>query len=207
MLIALISGLISGCSDPNRESYQKPSGPELTNAAGQQVQQTSESRAFFDSLKSEIDRNGKVDKAIFSALKTSPDVKVRAWHEFLSHWPSAKQEHGFARSRDSNEFNGTVAATALVEGRYHVQIVLNLKVSKDCSAVVFTKLRFHFMEVKEVQLRAEGSVEMITFETSSDRWFSLNEWEKLTAAKLNFPAIGINIISNAPIPNIQRSIQ
>jgi hypothetical protein len=215
-LISSLSLIISGCKDHSKE--QSSSSASITNdmneEARQYLESNSQARNYFESFMPEIERNEKVDQAIKAAIATSGDPRVQAFRQFLSHWhlqwPVVKEGAvgeggiGFAWYKDLQKFQGGVDATAIIEDRYTLQIILDCNVSPDYNIVEFTNLRFSFGEVKAVRPQPGGGCD-IRYNSANGRQFGLKEWNQLKAANWDFSSIGINIISNAPIPNIHQA--
>lgn len=151
-------------------------------------------------------RNAKVEQRLHTALTTSTNADVLAWHEFLNKWPLARQRRSFAWYEALNEFQGDVSAATLIEDRYVFEAILNFEIDPDFQEVRFPKLRFHFSEVKRVIVPQDGTArggETVSFQPDQ-KLFGLKEWKQLVESGWNFPAIGISVVSNAPIQDIQR---
>ena len=104
-----------------------------------------------------VERNANVKQALYAALTTSTNVEVQAWREFLNEWPSGQQSPGFAWHEEVKRFQGNVSASTLIEDRYVLKVILDFEMSPDFQKVTFTKLRFHFAEVKRVDVPPEGA--------------------------------------------------
>ncbi len=176
----------------------------------------SAARHYFESLMPEVEKREHVRQAIKNAVATNTDPKVLAFHEFLSHWhlqwPVVKEGAfgeggmGFAWNKDLHKFQGTVDATAIIEDRYVLQIILDCEVGEDFKVVTFTNLRFSFEEVKDIRVRSGGGY-AIRFDSQNGKRFGLKEWQQLKEGNWDFSKIGINIISNAPIPNLRQAFE
>jgi hypothetical protein len=163
-----------------------------------------------EDLQSEISKNKRVEKVINEMLAASADTKAEVWRKFISHWPLAKKGLGFSWDEKLRKFEGGVDATAIVENRYELQIILDLEVSSNYKDVTFVKLRFHFMEVEEVDLPAEGPQEggvTVRFKPKPNIWFGEKEWNTLRDEGWNFGSIGVNVVSNAPVTNIEWALK
>ena len=208
--LIVVAGTGVGCSGHSEATEEtKLSSANETNYLDMippEMKGDPEKRRFFESLQPEIQRNAAVDQSLKAALTNSADPKLQAWQEFLTHWPLAKQEYGFAWHQDLQKFQGNASATTLIEDHYVFQCILNFDASKDCREVTFTKLRFSFEEVEEVQVQPGGACD-VTFNTQSGKWLDLKDWEKLKASNWDFSKIGITVVSNAPIPNIKQAFK
>jgi hypothetical protein len=138
-------------------------------------------------------------------LTTSTNVEVQAWREFLAKWPSARQRRGFAWYEDLKKLEGGISAATLIEDRYAFKAILDFEISADFQEVTFPKLRFHFAEVKRVILPPGGAEEggVKVYFQPDQKWFDQKDWMRPVDSNWNFSAIGINVVSNAPIQNIQ----
>ncbi len=180
LVVLLVTGLFVGCDDSRKAIV-----------AGM-TRKTAE-------------RNANVEQALSAALTTSTNVEVQAWREFLNAWPSGQRSPGFAWYEDLKKFQGGVSASTLIEDRYVLKVILDFEISSDFQKVAFTKLRFHFAEVKRVDVPPGGAAEggvSILFQPDQ-KWFGLDDWKRLVEAHWNFSALGITVVSNAPIPNIR----
>jgi hypothetical protein len=154
------------------------------------------------------ERNAKVEQRLQRALATSTNAQVLAWQDFLTQWPLARQRRGFAWYEDLKEFQGDVSAVTLIEDRYAFKVILDFEIDSDFQEVKFHKLRFHFAEVKQVIVPPGGAAEggvTVSFQPDQ-KWFRLKEWRQLVESGWNFSVIGVNLVSNAPVQNIQSAL-
>jgi hypothetical protein len=150
-------------------------------------------------------RNNLAKQAVYDMLAANTNAESKAWQQFLTHWPHARQSGGLVWDEALKKFRPVVMASALIEDRYVFRIILDFEVSKDYQEVECRRFQHNFFEVKEVQLPPEGAGHggtMTTFQPYS-KWFGLKEWKELVDANWDFSKLGITIISNAPIPNIR----
>ena len=155
-----------------------------------------------------IQRNLMVEQALRNALATSTNAEVQAWREFLGKWPLARQQQGFAWYEESKRFQGGVSAATVIEDRYVFKAILDFAMSSSFDNVTFSKLRFHFTEVKRVVVPPEGAAEggvSVAFQPDQ-KWLNLADWERLVESNWHFSTIGITVVSNAPVQNIQAAI-
>lgn len=153
-------------------------------------------------------RKAKVEQRLQNALAASTNAYVLAWREFLTKWPLAHQDDGFAWYEGLQQFQGNVDAATPIENRYVFKVILNFEIDPDCQKITFSRLRFHFAEVKRVVIPPEGAAQggvTVLFQPDQ-RWFGLNEWRQLVESGWNFSVIGINVVSNSPVQNIQSAL-
>ncbi|MBI3870961.1 MAG: hypothetical protein HY299_20715 [Verrucomicrobia bacterium] len=154
------------------------------------------------------ERNAKVDHRLQSALETSTNAQVLVWQEFLTKWPLARKGHGFAWYEDLNKFQGNVSAVTVIEARYAFKVILDFEIDSDFKEIKFPKLRFHFAEVKQVIVPPGGAAQggvTVLFQPDQ-KWLGLKEWRQLVESGWNFSVVGVNVISNAPVQNIQSAL-
>jgi hypothetical protein len=154
------------------------------------------------------ERNERVERTLQLALVNSPDPKANVWRQFVKRWPQAPPKHGFAWREELQKFEGNTSAAALIEGRYLFKVIVDFELTADFQKLTFTKLRFHFAEVKRVVSPPGGASQggvSILFQPDQ-RWFGMTEWERLVEAGWDFSSLGITLISNAPIQNIQSAL-
>lgn len=150
-----------------------------------------------------IMRNRRIDKAVTVALATNDSPEVKAWHEFFDRWPNAQQQDGYSWHEKEQRYEGGVDASALIEERYVIKINLDFQVSADLKQVVFTELQLNCYEVKEVVMPADRQLTNGGFTIlmeDDQHWFGIKEWRTFVKSGWNLSAIGINIISNKPVP-------
>jgi hypothetical protein len=146
--------------------------------------------------------NERVQKAVTGALAMETNAELRAWHTFKQRWPSCSQRLGFAWDKQEQQFQGDAVLIAGIRDRYALRLILNLKVGANCQDVKITKLRLHLSEVAQI-VPSPGGGFSIGFNTESDRWFGIQELNSLVIANWDFSALGITIISNAPLANFR----
>ena len=147
-------------------------------------------------------RNRHMNDALDATLTNKSNAELKIWHEFLGHWPNAKQEKGFVWREANQRFEGNVAAAALIEERYVLKLILDFEMSADFQRVTFPKVRLTFYRVKELIVPPEGPAQggYTIMRDDNQNWFGANEWNQLVRSGWNFSAIGINVVSNAPVP-------
>jgi hypothetical protein len=158
-------------------------------------------RARRDTSK-QIQTNVAVDRLVWSALGSGSDSESIIWRKFSADWSSSKTNIGFAWHEDRQRFEGGVDATAIVADRYLLQLAVEFWIKKDQGQVVFDNVRCHFTEVKAVRPTSGGGY-YVSFNTSSDRWLRPDDLKQLIESNWDFSRVGINVISNDPVPNIQ----
>ena len=150
-----------------------------------------------------VKRNLEAKQAIHSAFSNRTNTELQVWHQFLEHWPEARQGSGFTWYEQKRKFEGKVDAAAIVENRYVLKIIIDFEMTGDYQKMLFKNLRFHFFEVKEVHPPSQaGGASSITYQPDQ-KWFVLEDWRRLVDSNWNFATIGITVVSNAPIPNIR----
>ena len=154
-------------------------------------------------------RNAKVAQALQKALAASTNTYAVVWRQFMEKWPSARPRKGFVWREDLNKLQGNVSAGTDIEGRYAFAVILDFEMGPDNWEVQFVKLRLHLAEVKQVIVPPDGASRggVTVYFQPDQKWFGLKEWEKFVESNWNFSSIGINIISNNPIVNIQDALQ
>ena len=154
------------------------------------------------------ERNAKVEQKLQRGLMTFTNAQVSAWREFQARWPRAKQGRGFAWHEETKRFEGAVSAVNLIEDRYAFKAILNFEISADYQEITFSEMRFHFAEVKRVIVPPEGPTEggvSVLFQPDQ-KWLDLNQWRKLVETGWDFASLGIAVVSNAPVQNIQSAL-
>lgn len=157
----------------------------------------------------QIRRDAMAERAVQQRLSTSTNSEVLAWHKFLERWPSAQKQLGLAWYPNLNRFQGNTSALALIEDRYFFTSIVDFDVSADYNTVTFTKVHFHLAEVKRVAVPPEGRAEGCesVYFNPDQKWLTLEDWNRLVNANWNFGAIGIVVVSNTPVENIQHAAQ
>lgn len=180
LAVSLCLGIFVGCDDARKVIVEK-----MSNTTAE--------------------RQAKVRQSLQRALTTSTNAQVLAWQEVLTQWPLATPRRGFAWDADLEKFDGNVSAGTLIEDRYVFKVILDFEMSSNFEKTTFSKLRFQFTEVKRVILPPEGAAEggVDTLFQPDTKWFGLKEWRQLVESNWNFSAIGITVVSNAPIQNIK----
>jgi hypothetical protein len=152
------------------------------------------------------ERNAKVKAAVWRALEEGIGAEVQAWHEFKTNWPPDWQALGFAWHENQHVFKGTADATRLIQDRYVLKIIVDFEAASDYQEVRFPRVRFHLYEVRSVRPPADGGQEggfTISF-NPTNVWFGPEEWRRLMDAHWDFSTLGVNITTNAPVPNIRK---
>jgi hypothetical protein len=155
-----------------------------------------------------IQRNAMVVQTLRDALSTSTNAEIQAWREFLRKWPLARQRQGYAWYEEQTKFRGDVSAVTLIEDRYAFKAILDFEVSSNFDIVTFPKIRFHLAEVKRVVLPAGGATEggvSVSFHPDQ-KWLNTADWKRFVESNWSFSTIGIVLVSNAPVQNIQAAI-
>jgi hypothetical protein len=217
----IVAIVISACTNHSTVKESKTTNENITNCVSAMPSEASpflktntQTGHYLESFTPETKRNERVADAIKKAVATNRNDNVQAFHEFVSHWqlrwPVVKEGAsgeggiGFVWNKDLGHFQGGADATAIIEDRYTLQIILDCNVSQDCKIVEFPNLRFSFGEVQQVQIWPGGGSD-IQYNTDNGKWFGLKEWEQLKKENWDFSKIGISIISNAPIPRIHEA--
>ena len=184
LIVAIISGIVvAGCDDARKVILNQMN-------------------------KKTIQRNLMVEQALRNALLTSTNAETEAWRDFLSKWPSARRGEGYVWDEASNIVRGDASATTVIEGRYIFKAILNFEMNPNFEAVTFPKLRFEFSELKRITVPPEGAAAggvSISFQPDT-KWLGLKEWRHLVDSNWNFSSLGIEIVSNAPVQNIEAAI-
>jgi hypothetical protein len=190
-----------GCSDPHvaiRATILLMTALAM-GGCGDPVQQ-----ALTPVIKKKAEREAAVETAVLVALANSTAPEVRSWAEFKDHWPVDWQSLGFAFYGDEARFKGAVDATTLIDSRYVLKIIVDFELSADYREAVFPRTRFHVFEVREVRPGGGGQGGYSVSFGPVDRWFGPDEWERLRRSNWDFSALGIGIVSNAPVPSIRK---
>jgi len=93
-------------------------------------------------------------------------------------------------------------STTQIAGKYELTMVVSIEIDRHSGAAkkVLNKPQFVLARVVAITLRPDGTVGSISYGESYS--FDLVDWKKLVAAKGDFSAIGIQLVSGKPVANI-----
>jgi len=142
-----------------------------------------------------------VEAAIRKHLSTSTLDQRQAWREFESVFPQSIQSFGIRWNANVGRFTGNAVQARIFLGRYVLKIILDLDVSRDLKAVNVKSVRYHFYEVTSVRRNPGGGAAM-SISTTNQKYFDRDQWIALTNSGWNFQQLGVTVVSNRPVPNI-----
>jgi hypothetical protein len=149
----------------------------------------------------------RVQQVLDKALRGT-NITAKVWQEFLDTWPGSVQRRGMAFNESVGHTQGNISAAAPIEGRYVLKLIIDYSVDSTYESIAFTNLRLHFAEVKRVVVPPEGSGEggvSVIFQPDQ-KMFSTEDWDLLRKSGMDFSVLGLKIMSNAPIKNIETAL-
>jgi hypothetical protein len=157
------------------------------------------------SIVKQIRRNEKLRPALQAALAAATNTETQARAELLAIWPSAWTASGWTFDEQQQKFNGKTSVAALLYGRYVLKLVFDWEAPADPGAFRFSKLWYNFYEIQSLRLPQGGGSAggpYVKYNTTNQAVFGPKEWRSLVESKWDFSALGLHVISNAPVPNI-----